>query len=443
MGITHRIVKPLFLEVLLWLIFIFTFLFLVASSIHANPFYSKWTINASVETERFFDDNANGYANADDPALWYNSEEPSQSLIIGTLKQGGLASFTLNGKLRQQIVPNANKIPRSRYNNVDVIHSVILDQHPLDIVITTDRGRDELSLLHISAKHRLMKNITAADVPMIFSTPESLPLQQSAYGLASYYDHQQQQLWVFVSQRKQSQLAILQIQPTTSGLLTYQIEKRISLPSQFTLSNGQQWMPCLNDDDEQPQIEGMVFDKHNQQLYAAQENVGIWRIHPFGKQPPALIDRVASFGIPYSRTWDEAEEEYSCQLLKPLPTNRALVADVEGLTLLPFHQQRLLLASSQGNNRIVVYDLTQPQNPLSPAKILGTLRILGSKQQQVKHTDGLAAYPYYLGTDFPYGILIVHDGEAGPKSYLNENHIREATNFKLISWDQVLQKLAH
>ncbi|MGI0117525.1 phytase [Zooshikella sp. RANM57] len=441
MGTTHHIVKPLFIEVLLWRIFIFTFLFLVASSIHANPFYSEWTINASAETERFFDDNANGYANADDPALWYNSEKPSQSLIIGTLKQGGLASFTLDGKLRQQIVPNANKTPSSRYNNVDVIHSVIFDQQPLDIVITTDRGQDKLRFLQISAKQRLMKNVTAADVPMIFSTPESLPLQHSAYGLASYYDPQQKQLWAFVSQRKQSQLAILQIQPNTSGLLTYQLEKQISLPSQFTLSNGQHWTPCLNDDNELPQIEGMVFDKHSQQLYAAQENVGIWRIHPFGKHAPILIDRVASFGIPYSRTWDETEEEYSCQLLKPLPTNRPLVADVEGLTLLFVHQQRLLLASSQGNNRIVVYSLAQHQNPRSPVKILGTLSILGTNQQQVKHTDGLAAYPYYLGTDFPYGILIVHDGEAGPKSYLNENLIREATNFKLISWHQVLQKL--
>ncbi|MBU2705313.1 phytase [Zooshikella marina] len=435
MSLINRIVKRYFT----CLFFFSALLSLTTASLYAKHLYPEWVIHANVETERFFDDAANGFADADDPALWYNHKNPSQSLIIGTLKKGGLASFTLNGKLRQQIFPDANKIPTSRYNNVDVIHSVNINQHPLDIIITTDRGQDRLRFFHLSAKQRLMRNITATDVPMIFSTLETLPLQRSAYGLASYYEHQQQQLWAFVSQRKQNQLAILQIQPTTSGLLSYQVVKQIALPSQFTLSNGQQWAPCLSDDNEQPQIEGMVFDKHSKQLYAAQEQVGIWRVDPFGKQSPELIDRVASFGIPYSRIWNHDEEEYHCNLLQPLPKHRPLVADVEGLALFQQHQQRLLLASSQGNDRIVVYRLSH-HAPYSVTPI-ATLKILGTDHKQVKHTDGLATFPYYLGKDFPYGVLIVHDGEAGEKSYLNDNQVRDATNFKLISWGQIQQKL--
>lgn len=436
MSLINRIVKRYFT----CLFFFSALLSLTTASLYAKHLYPEWVIHANVETERFFDDAANGFADADDPALWYNHKNPSQSLIIGTLKKGGLASFTLNGKLRQQIFPDANKIPTSRYNNVDVIHSVNINQQPLDIIITTDRGQDRLRFFHLSAKQRLMRNITATDVPMIFSTLETLPLQRSAYGLASYYEHQQQQLWAFVSQRKQNQLAILQIQPTTSGLLSYQVVKQIALPSQFTLSNGQQWTPCLSDDNEQPQIEGMVFDKHSKQLYAAQEQVGIWRVDPFGKQSPELIDRVASFGIPYSRIWNDDEEEYHCNLLQPLPKHRPLVADVEGLALFQHHQQRLLLASSQGSDRIVVYRLSHHHAPYSVTPI-ATLKILGTDHKQVKHTDGLATFPYYLGKDFPYGVLIVHDGEAGEKSYLNDNRVRDATNFKLISWGQIQQKL--
>ncbi|RDH44459.1 phytase [Zooshikella ganghwensis] len=436
MSLINRIVKRYFT----CLFFFSALLSLTTASLYAKHLYPEWVIHANIETERFFDDAANGFADADDPALWYNHKNPSQSLIIGTLKKGGLASFTLNGKLRQQIFPDANKIPTSRYNNVDVIHSVNINQQPLDIIITTDRGQDRLRFFHLSAKQRLMRNITATDVPMIFSTLETLPLQRSAYGLASYYEHQQQQLWAFVSQRKQNQLAILQIQPTTSGLLSYQVVKQIALPSQFTLSNGQQWTPCLSDDNEQPQIEGMVFDKHSKQLYAAQEQVGIWRVDPFGKQSPELIDRVTSFGIPYSRIWNDDEEEYHCNLLQPLPKHRPLVADVEGLALFQHHQQRLLLASSQGSDRIVVYRLSHHHAPYSVTPI-ATLKILGTDHKQVKHTDGLATFPYYLGKDFPYGVLIVHDGEAGEKSYLNDNQIRDATNFKLISWGQIQQKL--
>ncbi|WP_027709282.1 phytase [Zooshikella ganghwensis] len=436
MSLINRIVKRYFT----CLFFFSALLSLTTASLYAKHLYPEWVIHANIETERFFDDAANGFADADDPALWYNHKNPSQSLIIGTLKKGGLASFTLNGKLRQQIFPDANKIPTSRYNNVDVIHAVNINQQPLDIIITTDRGQDRLRFFHLSAKQRLMRNITATDVPMIFSTLETLPLQRSAYGLASYYEHQQQQLWAFVSQRKQNQLAILQIQPTTSGLLSYQVVKQIALPSQFTLSNGQQWTPCLSDDNEQPQIEGMVFDKHSKQLYAAQEQVGIWRVDPFGKQSPELIDRVASFGIPYSRIWNHDEEEYHCNLLQPLPKHRPLVADVEGLALFQHHQQRLLLASSQGSDRIVVYRLSHHHAPYSVTPI-ATLKILGTDHKQVKHTDGLSTFPYYLGKDFPYGVLIVHDGEAGEKSYLNDNQVRDATNFKLISWGQIQQKL--
>src|SRR4051812_18030602 len=54
----------------------------------------------------------------DDPALWTNRSNPSQSLIIGTVKlaapAGGLAVFDLNGK-RLEFISNID-----RPNNVDI-----------------------------------------------------------------------------------------------------------------------------------------------------------------------------------------------------------------------------------------------------------------------------------------------------------------------------------
>lgn len=50
---------------------------------------------------------------ADDPAIWFNPEQPQQSLILGTDKRLGLRVYDLQGEQRQEILTG-------RINNVDV-----------------------------------------------------------------------------------------------------------------------------------------------------------------------------------------------------------------------------------------------------------------------------------------------------------------------------------
>src|SRR5262245_49111695 len=61
----------------------------------------------------------------DDPAIWINKSDPAKSLVLGTMKvaapEGGLAVFTLDGKL-QQVLKGLN-LP----NNVDVEYGLDLD----------------------------------------------------------------------------------------------------------------------------------------------------------------------------------------------------------------------------------------------------------------------------------------------------------------------------
>jgi 3-phytase len=73
----------------------------------------------------------------DDPAIWVNTEDPSQSLIIGTDKDedGALYVFDLEGNVIEEKVIRNLKRP----NNVDVEYGLILNGVATDIAVTTER----------------------------------------------------------------------------------------------------------------------------------------------------------------------------------------------------------------------------------------------------------------------------------------------------------------
>lgn len=56
---------------------------------------------------------------SDDPAIWIHPTSPEHSLVIATLKNGGLAVFDLRGQLRQLFAPE--EYGAFRYNNVDLV----------------------------------------------------------------------------------------------------------------------------------------------------------------------------------------------------------------------------------------------------------------------------------------------------------------------------------
>ncbi|HEY8955192.1 phytase [Chitinophaga sp.] len=72
---------------------------------------------------------------SDDPAIWINPQDPSQSLVIGTDKsaEGALYVFDLQGKIKQ-VVPNLQ-----RPNNVDIAYGLLLNGKRIDYAVTTER----------------------------------------------------------------------------------------------------------------------------------------------------------------------------------------------------------------------------------------------------------------------------------------------------------------
>lgn len=145
--------------------------------------------------------------------------------------------------------------------------------------------------------------------------------------------------------------------------------------------------------------EGCIVDPRTAILYVGEEDVGIWRFDARRQAARAgeLVARV---------------------------DGSHLVADVEGLALMPDGRHRgFLVASSQGDNAFALFRLPD----MSPA---GRFRVVSGSVDGAEETDGIDLVPGPFGRNFGAGLLVVHDGR-------NE----EAQNFKLIAWQDVLEAL--
>lgn len=401
---------------------------------------------ATVETEPNFDDEAGGDADADDPAIWVHPRQPQHSLVLGTLKNGGLAVYTLDGATVQRLpaptAPGADDAP-GRFNNVDIVEGFRLGGARVDLAVVTDRGRDTLRIYRIDGRHAeggpALTDVTDAGVPWVFSrTAAEVNAQTTAYGLAVRPAARGGAVAV-VSQRERTRLAVLELHDTGRGTVGYRLRTSFALPDRFALKGGRDWTPCQDEDGALPQVEGMVFDLRTGALYAAQEQVGIWRIELDAPQRAQLVDRVRTFGVPYERIWDAEEEEYACAYASSgralRQAGRNLSADAEGLTILEQDGERWLLASSQGDSTFVAYDLQRRHRVVGRFAIVDGPVVDGSE-----HSDGAAVTTRALGPRFPQGLLVVHDGENGPDVLDDDGEPRANTNFKFVPLQRLLRR---
>lgn len=86
-------------------------------------------VTPRAETATLYDDEQGGNANADDPAIWRNPDDPDRSLVIATAKEGGLRVYGLDARLVQSLpapaAPGPDDAP-GRFNNVDLVHGLRL-----------------------------------------------------------------------------------------------------------------------------------------------------------------------------------------------------------------------------------------------------------------------------------------------------------------------------
>ena len=395
------------------------------------------SVTTDNETPVLYDDDDGGNASGDDPAIWVDPDDSSNSVVIVTAKEGGLRVYDLDGHELQSLsatpAPQADAVD-GRYNNVDIAYGLEVGGQRVDVAVVSDRYNDSLRFFAIDAGGAAadlpLTEVTAPDQAYLFQPDrEGVDSEHTAYGLAVYQPRRGPS-YVVVTQEGTTAIATARLVVTDEGV-GYTAVTHLDLPGEFALPDGSTWVPC-EEPGVLPQLEGVSVDQAAGAIYAAQEDVGLWRVKlPLGSASPRLVDRTTDFGV--HDVYDEATEE--CVPVDPDAAGYGgswLTADAEGVDIYYGRGgQGYVIVSSQGDDTFVVYDRNGKN------KAIGSFRIEGDGVDDVNGSDGLAVTNRPVGR-FDTGLLVSHDEpETGP----GVDEERDATNFSFVSWGGIADAL--
>jgi 3-phytase len=395
------------------------------------------TVTTSVETPVLYDDEAGGNASGDDPAIWVHPDDSDRSLVLATAKEGGLRVYGVGATELQSVAatsaPRADGVP-GRYNNVDIAYGLDVDGTATDVAVVSDRYNDQIRFFAVDPAGAdaatPLTEVTAPELGFLFSPDrEAVSDDETAYGLA-VYQPADGETYAVVTQEGNTTIATARITTGPDGVGYTDVEQ-LAIPGAFRLPDGTTWVPCA-EPGVGPQLEGVAVDRRTGTLYAAQEDVGLWRVPlPLGSGKPRLVDRVKDFGV-HDAYDPETEECAPVDLEAPSYGGTNLTADAEGVDIWygPGHRGYVIV-SSQGDDTYGVYALGDT-NPS-----LGTFRVAGDGVDDVNGSDGLAVSNAPVG---PYesGLLVTHDEpETGPDA----DPDRDATGFSYVHWGDVAEAL--
>ena len=216
------------------------------------------------------------------------------------------------------------------------------------------------------------------------------------------------------------------------------------MPNSFPLPGGGTWTACQDDDGQESQVEGMVVDHEEHVLYLAQEQVGVWRLPLFrlGARPE-LVDKVRELRRALrQRVFDQEEEEFACTLQwgqDPGVGGKNLTADVEGLTI---------YYGRAGPARATSSPRARATAPSRCTSARGTTAWSGAswcRRRRAPTAPSTATARRWSTSPsartFPFGLLVVHDGENTPAVLDGEGETRGNTNFKYVPWPDLAAAL--
>jgi 3-phytase len=186
---------------------------------------------------------------ADDPAIWYNPNNPQESRIIGTNKKGGLHVYNLQGKELQFI-------PAGLINNVDLRDGFIYQADTIVLVAGTNRSDNTISFFALDHISGLLSE-------RIYTIQSSV---NEVYGITLHHDKKYNAFYVFVNGKN-------------GNLEGYSIEGGAKMNHHKTHAYAFGMQP-----------EGMVVDDENHLLYIGVERKGIFQLDLKNKlQEPILL----------------------------------------------------------------------------------------------------------------------------------------------------------
>jgi 3-phytase len=294
-------------------------------------------VSATVETQPVPSD---GDA-ADDPAIWVHPTDPALSTVIGTDKEGGLAVYDLDGTEIQYI-------SGIRPNNVDLRYDFPLGGQAVDLVVTSDRGDDALTVHMVDPQTR---QLVRAGPPIGSGIDVA--------GLCMYRSPSSGDFYVFATSDQAGPVRQWHLADSGGEVIATQVRD---------LEMGSVAEGCVADDD-------LAY------LYVSEEAVGVWK---YEAEPDAGTARVAV---------DEVGSN--------------LEADVEGLAI--YYRadgDGYLIASSQGSSQYAAYDRGGDNPYLTSFQIVDSPSVDGTSD-----TDGIEVMSAPLGASFPNGLFVAQDGD--------------------------------
>ena len=231
---------------------------------------------------------------ADDPAIWLNTENPEQSLILGTNKKGGIYVYDLSGKEVQYL-----KV--GYINNIDLRDNFEFNGENVVLVAASNCTLNSISLFFIDKTTLLLSDT-------ILNIKSSVDL---VYGLCMYKSALSDKYYVFVNGKgaEVEQWEVYQKDQTLKA----------ELVRSFKVSS---------------RPEGMVADDEDAVLYIGVEEEGILKV----KAEPEYM---------FETDWVDGS--------KPFTNN--ISSDIEGLALYKTPEKTILIASSQGNFSFALFEI--------------------------------------------------------------------------------------
>ncbi len=282
---------------------------------------------------------ATGTIDQDDMCFWVHPTDSTLSTVISSDKTANrLFVYGLDGSTIQSIGVDGV------CGNVDIIYGLSLGGTPTDLVAFNDRTNDVIKFYSINSSTR---QLTARGS---FSDGG---MTSGNYGLATYKSPYTNKWYVFVSSQA-SQIKQWELTDNSGNVGG-------TLKRTFTNGTGL--------------TEGMVCDNETGDLFAGNEDTGLYRIEA---EP------------------DSATTRYTVALAG----QNGLTADLEGVAI---YYDTLgtgyILLSSQGSDNVKVYERK------SPYTYVGTFAISGASDM-----DGLDVNNHNFGVRFPKGIFAIHNG---------------------------------
>jgi len=297
--------------------------------------------------QRRFDLIYEGIDDTDDHCIWIHPTDPSLSTIITADKAAdNLVVYDLSGATLQILPFYQSDTGSEQPGNVDLRYGFPLGGELVDIVAVNQRASSQGRGARIFTVDPETRLLTRVD--------DGLVMEHANYGMCLYKSPVTGKFYYFATSKSQ-------------GVRQYELVDNGQ--GQITLVEVRAW--------DLKKCESAVADDELGYVYVAEERSGIYR---YGAEPDDSTEGV-HIAVVGENGYDN---------------------DAEGLTIYYARDGGgYLIASSQGNDRFIVYERQPPHDFVKAFHVEG-----------VKETDGIDVTNVDLSPDFPYGLFVCHaDGK--------------------------------